>query len=302
VLAKEQCAALIVQEYEYFRFDLLGLLARRTGRPIYATFQGGDVTLSAIERLVRPWSLRRCNGLIVASARARARLAEVYPGLTVPIASIPNPLDTDDWYPEDRGKARAELGLSERAFVVINHGRTDIGRKGLDILVEAWKRFSPRHPEAQGIIVGSGQDHAAFARLLAEQAPERLTWIANYITDRPQMRRWLSAADVFLTTSRTEGMPVAPLEAMACQLPVISSDANGLPDIFVAGDQHGGLIVPREDVAGIVNALERLAGDPDLRSRLGIAARKRVEERFSIARVGGALVRFMRENGTERAA
>jgi glycosyltransferase involved in cell wall biosynthesis len=297
VLAREQCTALLAQEYEYFRFDLLARLARRTRRPLYATFQGGDVTLSAIERLVRPWSLRHCNGLIVASARERVRLAEAYPRMRAPIADIPNPLDTDEWRPEDRVRAREQLGLSQQAFIVVNHGRTDIGRKGLDVLVEAWKRFSPRHSEAQAFIIGSGQDHAAFAQLLKERAPDRLTWVANYTTDRAEMRRWLSAADAYLITSRIEGMPVAPLEAMACGLPVISSDAHGLPDIFFAGEQHGGLLTKREDVNGIVGALERLAGDPGLRSRLAILARRRVEERFSVPAVGTALVGFMHQEG-----
>ena len=110
------------------------------------------------------------------------------------------------------------------------------------------------------------------------------------------MRQWLSAADAYLITSRTEGMPVAPLEAMACGLPVVSSDAHGLPDIFTAGEEHGGIVTAREDVNAIVAALERLAAQPDLRSRLGRAARRRVEEHFSIPAVGAALSRFLREN------
>ena len=110
------------------------------------------------------------------------------------------------------------------------------------------------------------------------------------------MRRWLSAADVYLITSRTEGMPVAPLEAMACGLPVVSSDAHGLPDIFAAGEEHGGIVTAREDVGAIVTALERLACDPDLRSRLGHAARRRVEAYFAVPAVGAALSSFLREN------
>ncbi len=296
VLARERCDAVLVQEYEYFRFDLLTLLPRRRACPIYATFQGGDLTLSAIERLVRPWSLGRCSGLIVPSSRERARLTETYPDPRLVIADIPNPLDTDQWRPEDRTTARRQLGLPAQAFIVINHGRTDIHRKGLDILVEAWRRFSSKQPAARAILIGSGQDHAGFAQLLRDQAPGRLTWIDSYITDRPQMRRWLSAADAYVIASRTEGMPVAPLEAMACGLPIVSSDAHGLPDIFAAGEEHGGIVTPREDVDAIVAALEQLAGDPDLRSRLGAAARRRVEDRFSTAAVGKALAQFIRHN------
>jgi starch synthase len=295
VLAEEQCAFIIAQEYEYFRFELLTRLAHRMRLPLFATFQGGDVTLSAIERLVRPRSLQRCNGLIVASARERARLAKRYPRLRSPVANIPNPLDTDEWRPEDRAKARQQLDLPAQSFILVNHGRTEIDRKGLDVLVEAWKRFSAEHSDAQAILIGSGGDHVQFAQLLKDKAVDRLTWIPRYITDRRQMRLWLSAADAYLITSRIEGMPVAPLEAMACGLPVVSSDAHGLPDIFAAGEDHGGIITPQGDVTAIVSALDRLARDLDLRSRLGKAARTRVEDHFSIATVGAALNRFIRQ-------
>ncbi|HJR22678.1 MAG TPA: glycosyltransferase family 4 protein [Dongiaceae bacterium] len=300
VLSQERCVAIIAQEYEYFRFDTLARLGRRRRIPVYATFQGADATRSAIERLVRPRSLGLCSGLIVASARERARIAGTYACLKAPVAGIPNPLDCDEWRPLDRAQARAELGLPLEAFIVINHGRTDIGRKGLDVLVEAWKQFAVGRTDAHAYLIGSGQDHADFAQLIRDRAPERLTWISSYITDRPQMRQWLSAADAYLITSRTEGMPVAPLEAMACGLPVVSSDAHGLPDIFAAGEEHGGIVTAREDVNAVVAALERLAVDPSLRSRLGRAARRRVEEHFSIPAVGAALSGFLRENASAR--
>jgi len=300
VLSEERCVAIIAQEYEYFRFDSLARLGKRHRISVYATFQGADATLSLIERLVRPRSLDLCNGLIVASARERTRMAGAHARLKTPIVDIPNPLDCDEWRPVDRAQARANLGLPGDAFIVVNHGRTDMGRKGLDVLVEAWRQFALRRPDAQAYLIGSGQDHAAFAQLLQDKAPERLTWISSYITDRPRMRQWLSAADAYLITSRTEGMPVAPLEAMACGLPVVSSDAHGLPDIFAAGEEHGGILTAREDVSAVVAALERLESDPSLRARLGRAARRRVEEHFSIPAVGAALSSFLRENASAR--
>jgi glycosyltransferase involved in cell wall biosynthesis len=293
ILSKENCRTIIVQEYEYFRCDLMGQLAQRTQRRLFATFQGGDVTLSAIERRLRQNALRNCSGLIVASARERERLANTYPGLSLPIASIPNPLDTEEWQAANRFEARRSLGLPESAFIVVNHGRTDIGRKGLDILVRAWKRFEGSHPHAHAFIIGSGQDQAEFSQLLSRENPERLTWISSYVTDRLQIRRWLSAADAYVIASRTEGMPVAPLEAMACGLPVISSDANGLPEIFAEGEVDGGILTRRGDSEGIAAALARLAADPNLRANLGRAARKRVERHFSVPAVGAALAAFL---------
>src|SRR4030095_9668137 len=104
------------------------LFRSRQGIPVYATFQGADATLSAVERTVRPHSLDQCNGLIVASARERARIARTYARVNAPVVDGPNPLDCDEWRPVERAKARAELGLPTDAFMVVNHGRTDIGR------------------------------------------------------------------------------------------------------------------------------------------------------------------------------
>jgi glycosyltransferase involved in cell wall biosynthesis len=242
VLRSEGCEFVLAQEYEYARFDVLALLCTWRRLPLFATFQGGDVTLSRLESKVRRWSLQRSRGLIIASAAERARVAARYPGLDAPIAAIPNPLDTQEWRAIPRAQARAELGLPHDAFIVVNHGRIDVRRKGLDILLDVWGRFVRTRPGARLHLLGAGQDDKLFAQMLAEANLPSISWDASYTTDRPQVRRWLSAADAYITTSRTEGMPVAPIEAMACGLPVVASRAQGLPDIFPLGEASGGLL------------------------------------------------------------
>lgn len=293
VLGRSQCDVLLVQEYEYTRFEALAWIARRMDIPLYATFQGGDRTLSWIEAIARQASLRACGGLIVASAAERQRLAKSYPHIVLNIANIANPIDTQEWKAIDRQEARRSLGLSQGAFIAVNHGRIDIHRKGLDVLVKAWSSFAD-DPDSELVIIGSGQDQEAFAKLLSGSGLPNLQWLSSYTTDRALMRRWLSAADAYVTTSRIEGMPVAPLEAMACGLPVIATDAQGLPDILENGEKSGGLIVRRDRPEEIARALERLKDDVDFRMRLGAAARKRVEESFSLDAVGAALDAFLR--------
>jgi glycosyltransferase involved in cell wall biosynthesis len=293
VIEREQCRALMIQEYEYTRFDALVRLATRVGIRSFATFQGGDQTLSWIEGLIRGRSLSMCSGLVIASETERLRVERLYAGHHPPIANIPNPIDTQEWQAIDRQKARSLLGLRQEAFVVINHGRTDIRRKGLDVLLEAWAA-------AEGdelVVIGSGQDHDAFAALVAGRGSGNIRWISDYTTDRVLVRRWLSAADVYVTASRTEGMPVAPLEAMACGLPIVATDAQGLPDILEGGENSGGLVVPRDDAAAISAAIKRLRSDPDLRERLSHAARRRIEQKFSISAVGAALCEFLNTAG-----
>ena len=289
VLIDESCAAIIVQEYEYTRFDQLVRLGRSKRIPVFASFQGGDRPWSPLEAKVRPSSLRRATGLIIASSAERARVAAAYPKAAPPVANIPNPLDTEEWRPIDRLEARRQLGIDPDAFLVVNHGRISIGRKGLDVLLDAWDLCEG----GKLVIIGSGEDDAAFAELLAQHQSPSVEWLAGYSTDRALMRAWLSAADIYVTASRIEGMPVAPLEAMACGLPIIATDAQGLPDILEDGEASGGLMVPKDDAQALAAAITRLRKDRDLRHRLGAAARRRVEAQFSILGVGAQLAALL---------
>lgn len=287
VLRRERCRAIIVQDYEHARFDALAGLGNVLGLKVYASFQGGEVILSDAEGAVRPRSLRLCDALIVSSRRERERLGRMHGVPAGRMLDIANPVDVDTWRAGDRGGARATLGVPDNAFLVVNHGRVDIHRKGLDVVLDAWRAFAPGRPEARLVLIGSGQDDERFAPMAA--ATPQLTWIRGYVTDPEMIRRWLSAADAYVTLSRVEGMPVAPLEAMACGLPIVASDAHGLADILESGEQSGGLLVARGDAGAASAALQRLHGDPGLRLRLGQAARGTVVARYGLDAVGARL-------------
>jgi starch synthase len=114
-------------------------------------------------------------------------------------------------------------------------------------------------------------------------------WIDEYLNDRDAIRAYLSVADVYAFPSRHEGFPVAPLEAMALELPVVASDA--VPDLL---DEDSGLLVPSGDAEALAGALSRLLDDQPLARTLGRRARQRIETHFSPAAVGAQLRDFMR--------
>lgn len=90
----------------------------------------------------------------------------------------------------------------------------------------------------------------------------------------------LQRADIFLHTSSSEGISNAVLEAMATGLPVVSTDAGGMRE--AVRDGIDGFVVPVRGTDAIAGALTRLAGDPDLRARMGTSGRRRIEERFRL--------------------
>ena len=294
ILRREGCDAVLCQEYEYARFDLCVALGALLGLPVFAMFQGGAAPFSRLEEWLRPWTLRACAGLVIAPHEEQQRVQAHYGVPPRKMARVFNPLNLDLWFPVDRGAARAALGLSESARVAAWHGRVDMHRKGLDLLLQAWKTVCESHPEKdlRLLMIGTGQHAAALRRALAARDLSGVRWIDEYVLDRAAMRTYLSAADVYVFPSRHEGFPVAPVEAMACGLPVVAAGAPGVPDIFENGSASGGLVVPRGDAAALAAALGALLADPARCRSLGASARRRVETAFSPEAVGRQLRTF----------
>ena len=292
VLRRERCSAVLCQEYEYPRFDACVVVGRTLGLPVFATFQGGSEQTSRLERPLRPWTLRASAGLIVASSVEEARLRERYRLGSARIARVFNPLDVARWRALDRACARAELGVPAAARVVAWHGRIDLQRKGLDVLVEAWAQVCRERPHAdlRLRLLGTGPDVAALrTRITAEPDARGIEWRNAYVTDIDAVRCHLSAADVYVLPSRHEGFAVALAEAMACGLPVVAAEAPGVVDLLESGEEHGGLVVPRGDTGALAQALGALLDDPPRAAALGRRARLRVERRCSLEAVGHQL-------------
>ena len=155
---------------------------------------------------------------------------------------------------------------------VITIGRL-VEQKGIDILLAAWAKVVSVLPDWRLALVGDGplgDELKGQTRKLG--VADSIDWVGHVSDPFPYLR----GAKLFVMTSRFEGMPNALLEAMACGLPAVVSDASPGPcELIGGGDDAAGLIVPVEDASATADAIVHLARDETLRRRLGLAARER---------------------------
>jgi glycosyltransferase involved in cell wall biosynthesis len=170
-------------------------------------------------------------------------------------------------------------------------------RKGAFRLLETWAKLA-----AEPEVLGSARLTVAGDREV-ERALCRIAELG--IADSARVRSWLSAAavaelldsaDVFVLPSRSEGQPMAVLEAMAHGLCVVASDVGGIPEMI--DDGRSGLLVPPDDIDALEAALRRVLIDPALRRRLGDAARERVRAEFDLDVVWRRFDSIYREVGS----
>jgi glycosyltransferase involved in cell wall biosynthesis len=299
-LRRERCDTLLVQDYEHGRFDACLLLGRLTGRRVYATFQGGDRSHGRLERALRRLAVRCADGLVVAASSEAERLRGRYSLPDEKVARVFNPLDLSEWRPGDRAAARRVLGVPDAARVVAWHGRVDFRRKGLDVLLEAWRRVCDERPgrDLRLFLVGTGNDAAELRA--ASEGVRGLVRVDEYVRERGRLQTYLHAADVYAFPSRHEGFAVAPLEAMASGLPVVAADAPGIGDLLEGGEDAGGVVVPRGDSTAFAKALARLLDDEELCRALSARARARVEGGFALDAVGARLRDFLTKGESTR--
>jgi glycosyltransferase involved in cell wall biosynthesis len=296
------CAAILCQEYESARFDMCVLLGRLANLPVFGTYQGAQNGHSAVEVPLRRLAIRWCDALIVGSATERERVRNRYRPPEHKVASIPNPLDVLRWRPGDRHDVRRTLGLPPDRRTVVWHGRVQIERKGLDLLLSAWRQVCAARSDRPPLLllVGSGRDAAQLRHRLAALPAGAVHWVDEYVHDRARLWDYLSAADVATLPSRHEGFPVAALEAMACALPVVAADVSGVRDLLHASPgQDTGMVIPPGDAGALAEALGVLIDDEHLSRRLGASARV-VAEAFSLESVGAQLVDLVSPEGRRR--
>jgi glycosyltransferase involved in cell wall biosynthesis len=164
--------------------------------------------------------------------------------------------------------------------------------KNLDLLLVACAQLRAHGVAFRAVIVGDGR---ARADLEASRARLRLDETVELAgaARQDRVRRYWQRASVAALTSDSEGMPVSLMEAAACGIPAVATAVGGVPELV--DDGVSGLLVPAGDASALATALESLLRDRELAARMGRAARRTVEQRFSLRGQVDQLLALWRE-------
>ncbi len=203
---------------------------------------------------------------------------------------IYNGVDVAHWprSPQDRKRLRAEIGAADDEALIGSVGRLDV-QKGHSILIEAAARL-PKDARFKCVILGQGPRRPLLEALARRH---RLEARVRLLGERDDLAAWLSAFDVFVLPSLWEGLPNALLEAMAFGLPVVASAVDGAAE--AVQDGANGLLAKPGDPSALARRIGELLAKPDLRERLGAAARRAVGERFTLVRMMDAYQQAYRD-------
>jgi glycosyltransferase involved in cell wall biosynthesis len=223
-------------------------------------------------------SLRRCD-LAIANSHFTGAASDF--GGT-PFAVMHNMVDLDRY--DAATDIRPELGIGVEDIVITFIGQIR-RNKGVDMLIDA--AASIPDPRVRFLIVGECRDKSRFPDAYT---PESLAAdIAHdsrirYVGYRSDIQNVYCSSDIIVMPSRwDEPFGLINIEAGASRKPIVAAAVGGIPEIIVHGET--GFLFERGDLAGFAEHLRRLVDDPDLRTRMGAAARLHVEQHFTDAPV-----------------
>ena len=273
VLMRQQPSAVhahVAMRGSFWRKSLFLCTAQRFGVPTIAHLHGSEMQrfvesqpawrrrwiVSQLEAASRVIVLSESWARFVSTLAPRARVEVVPNYVTVPPARA---------YEPDAGTLRVVfLGLVGR-------------RKGVYELLPALSRALQRAPALRLDVAGNGEVDQARAAADAMGLGDRVRFV-GWI-DAAARHELLQAAHVYVLPSHNEGLPMSVLEAMSYGLPVITTKVGGLPELITHGQD--GWLIDAGDVGQLEQALVTLAQEPELRQRIGAAARRRVAAQYS---------------------
>ncbi len=226
--------------------------------------------------LVRRWHsflnmqkkvVRQLHNVVTVSDCSRQDIARDFGLQPAGISLVHNGVDTEVFRPL--------AGVERNPLRLMATCSADAPLKGMRYLLFTYARLLEKYPELELLLVSKPQPGGKTEKLVRRlKLQDKVKFVSGISTD--QMVRYYAEASVAVVPSIYEGFGLPAGEAMACGVPVVSTDGGALPE--VVGD--AGVIVPAKNAAALVEAIDALLQDETRRRQLGEAGRRRILEKF----------------------
>jgi glycosyltransferase involved in cell wall biosynthesis len=276
----------VIHSHEFVTAFYGTAAARRLGVPHVITLHGNQTTTEKLQRRVAlRWAMRNSSATVAVSTDTRRHLIETLGRKAEQVIVIPNGVPVR---PGNRDATRASLGVDPEDVLILAVG-TLVERKGHSILARALAQLPTDLPRWKAVVAGYGPERENLERLIRELDLEGRMELLGVRTDVPDLQ---AAADIFAMPSLWEGLPLAILEAMLADNPIIASGISGIPEAVESGTD--GILVPPGEVEPLRAALEKLLRDGDLRRAMGQSAKRRALAHHTMAVMTDAYERLYR--------
>ena len=246
----------------YYLFTVVPVaLSRLAGIPLVINYHGGNAeAFFRDRRSLLKWSLGKRTSLVVPSGF----LKDIFSGFDAESSIIPNVIKTDKFEFVRRETFRPVILVCRNFTQVYN----------VACAIRAFSIIADKYENAKLILAGDGPERRNLENLVASLELKNVDFLGNIPNEN--MNAVYRSADIFLNTSRVDNMPNCILEAMACGLPVISTDVGGIPYLVTNGKT--GLLAPSDDAAALAELIQKVINDQEFAKRLVTAAHDSLQD------------------------
>jgi glycosyltransferase involved in cell wall biosynthesis len=192
---------------------------------------------------------------------------------------VTNAVEIDDSsLTADPRSVRKQIGVPENALLIVSVGRL-VWAKGFDDLIRAFIPVASQIPNAYVVILGGGKLYSSLVTEIKDAGLNNRVILPGHCEPQ-RVLSILRASDIFVMSSRSEGVPYALLEAAALGLPILATRCGGIPEIL--SNQMDAILVPVSDLASLSSGMIKLLTDGSLSRRLGTNAKTKIKQHFSL--------------------
>lgn len=249
----------------------------------HVMFEPSDKLRDAVRAKLTLWAMRTSTNRVIAVSEAvRKNLIDKSKIPSSKVETVYNGIDVNKFFvAQSKGELRRKLGWGLDELIIIMVAVLRRG-KGHEVLFDSIQKLVSSTPNARIKLVGDGE----LNDVLRHQA-KKYGSVIEFMGERVDIPELLCASDVFVLPSWSEALPTVLIEAGGAALPVVATDVGGAGEIILEGET--GYLVNPGDSTMLADRLVAILKDPERAQRMGLNARKRVTELFSLDRQARAL-------------